>query len=115
GDGVTLGRSEKVGYAPHAAQRVSLGDEFQQSPGRIIIMHAPEAIPIRPASFEIELRAMAISDYSVVVTANTAASAAVVLAKRLEEAKSKQLEIENCSGDAEMLWQILQLQERKFV
>lgn len=77
-----------VGYAPHARQKLNLGDQFYQTPGTIMIQHCPRRVPLACGTYEVEVTALGPTEYDMVVVAGQCELCASLVGKRLEEARN---------------------------
>lgn len=77
-----------VGYAPHARQKLNLGDQFYQTPGTILIEHCPRRVPLACGTYEVEVTALGPTEYEMVVVAGQCELCASLVGKRLEEARN---------------------------
>lgn len=78
---------ESVGYAPHARQKLNLGDQFHQTPGTIFIQHRPRCIPLTCGVFEVAVTALSLTEYTVVVVAGQCELCTSLVSTRLQEAR----------------------------
>lgn len=80
--------AECIGYAPHSHQKLNIGDQFHQTPGTIFIQHRPRCVPLAEFVYEVEVSALALTEYTVVVVAGQCELCPSLVEKRLEEAKT---------------------------
>lgn len=88
---------ECIGYAPHSRQKLNLGDEHHQTAGTILIQHCPRRIPLAGYLFEVEVTALTLTEYSVVVVAGQCELCASLVGKKLQEAKQLKVRLYRCN------------------
>lgn len=82
-----MSTKECIGYAPHAKQKLNVGNQYYQTPGTIVIQHRPRIIPIAPGLFEVVVKALGLTEYSVAVFVGQCELCSSLIDKRREEAK----------------------------
>ena len=98
-----------IGHCPPELQALNSADSF----GRMVIVHSPRNIPVRPGGFQVVIGAASDVKYSVTVTARLAEPAGNVAMRKFEEAKHVQNELPVVKASLEELWTSMRLAERK--
>jgi hypothetical protein len=100
-----------VGYAPYAMQSPNLPDSM----GKIIILHRPQARPIKPHSYQIVIGAASTTHYSINVTCRIAQTALPIIDAAIDQAKQWQQRTPQILIELEVLSESLRLAERKLL